>query len=250
MNNQAWLLAVMMLLMSSAQADPAAAPVAGFNPSQIKAMRAVGQAVLAAKKIQTTDPALIELRQGVEELRALAKEQLAPTAGGVQGKIELQPLPPPTPPAESSQDSVIAQAVTAQQTTRQAKAITVLAKIGERRARAASLLATQQDRGESPQIAEEAAARLAALGEELETALAEAPELRLQRLSQIKQRLEPKRMREMQVENNTPGLQPTLSTRVTHVAPIRLEPAIQSPKPSGMSKRLKVTKPNAKSKRP
>lgn len=249
MNNQAWLLAVMILLMSSAQADPAAAPVEGFNPSQIKAMRAVGQAVLAAKKVQTTDPALVELRQAVEELRTLAKEQLA-SVNVVPSKLDIQPLATLPIPAGSSRVTGTAQSVASQETTHLAKSRASLAKIGERRARATSLLETHQGTMASRQIAEEATARLATLGEELETALDEPMELRLQHLSQINQWLEPKRMREMQVDNDAPSLQPTLSTRVTHVAPIRFESAIHSPKPPGIPKRPKVTKPNAKSKRP
>lgn len=228
------------LLAGVAHAEPAPS-ARGLDSNQLQAIRAVGRSVLAAKKAQASDPALTELRQTADELRALAKESMGSVSATPNAPL-LERLPPLQSPQEAAdqKDEVPSARVKSMARSR-------LAQIELRRGRAMDRArARQADQADGPnqQMASAASDRLEALARDLDTALAATSEDGLQKINQIRQRLEPKRMRDIQLENQAPGLQPTVSTRLTHAMPI---PAVAQSQPADavdVSGRPNVVKPS------
>lgn len=218
----------------------AEAPVSHLMPEQIQVIRTVGQAVLAAKKVKATDPALAGLRQGIADARAMVDTELALPAS-VQGRAELKPMTPPSSPAAE----VTAQALAERTMNRLETAHTKVARITARREQAMAA-AREQPAPARAQMVAEAAEHLQTLEQELDTALTEPDETRIGHLAQIRQRLTPKRMREIQVENPGPGLQPTIVTLTEHVVPVDTPSNAKPGQVPATPHRLKVVKPKAR----
>lgn len=227
------------LLSGAAQANgPGAAR--GLNPDQLQAIRAVGRSVLAAKKAQATDPALTELHQAAMELRSLTKESTGPVSGELGAQVLTPDMPPSTTEQSVGKNDELAPEIQVKRVREK------LAALEKRRMQMQAIASGQQDsqgRGSPPQMVLDASNQLAALERDFGQALDAAPEERLQQLAQIRQRLEPKRMRDIQLESQAPGLQPTLSTRTSHAAPIRTASPGPRAEALDVPNRLKVIKP-------
>jgi hypothetical protein len=230
----------LLMALGSTGTAWAEAPVSHLMPEQIQAIRTVSQAVLAAKKVKVTDPALAGLRQGIEDARAMVNTELAlpPT---VQGNAELKPMTPPSSPAAE----VTAQGFADITMNRLETAHTKVARITARREQSLAAAHGQPAPARAQMVAE-AAEHLQALEQELDTTLTEPDETRIAHLAQIRQRLTPKRMREIQVENAAPGLQPTIITLAEHVVPIDTPSVTKPGQAPATPHRLKVVKPKAR----
>ncbi|MDP2788299.1 MAG: hypothetical protein Q8O79_09540 [Pseudomonadota bacterium] len=279
MKIQRWLLMAAGLLASAAQAENPA-PAVGLKPDQIQSIRAIGRAVLTAKKAQAADPAMAELRQGVEELRALTREELslaamadvrmdavsAPRISRAGPASTLASAVPPAivypaehalvesgshKPLEASAPidrEEIAAPFPSTQDNRLAPARSRLAAVAERRSRVQTELNKNPD-GKSALMVKPAVSRLEGLEQELDVALAEAPQTRRQHLIDLRQRLEPRSLDELLRLVPGQGPQPTLTTRVRHVAPVDSEASVNTEPTAIEPKKLKIKKPNTKNKR-
>lgn len=233
------------LLAITAQAD---AQPGELRAEQVQVIRSVSQALLLAKKKeQPTDPALAGLRQGMNEARSLIDAEFG-TPGQVRAGLEIkQVIQPATREAEvdgePSNTTTLATAEAAQK--RRETAHAKIARISARRAQATTMAETQAATTR-PQMVAEAGERLQALEHELADALAEPDETRFGRLAGIRQRLNPQRQRELQVEKTAPGLQPTILTLTEHVVPPATPSSAQTTQPPATPHRLNVIKPKAR----